>query len=106
MLGKTLDDWEMYSRRVDAWLRADVDTLSTMANETAAASSDVYREIAAEQNAKWAERIREMRATDDVELVSLDIGHLVAPDNVLGRRWKRGELGLLDVTTTNVNEPS
>jgi uncharacterized protein YbaP (TraB family) len=65
MLGKTLDDWEMYSRRVDTWLRADIDTLSTMANETAAAYPDVYREINAQRNVKWVERIREMLANDE-----------------------------------------
>jgi len=61
-----------------------------MANEAAAADSDGYREITAQQNAKWAERIREMLVRDDVEFVSLDIGHLVGPDNVLSRLEAEG----------------
>jgi uncharacterized protein YbaP (TraB family) len=74
----------VYSSRVDTWLRADVDTLSKMANETAAAYPDVYREINA-GNVKWVERIRAMLATDEVEFVTLDIAHLVGPNNVLGQ---------------------
>jgi uncharacterized protein YbaP (TraB family) len=83
MLGKTLDDSDTYSKRVDAWLRAEIDTLSTMANEAAAAHPDIHREINAQQNVEWVERIRQMLANDQVEFVSLDIGHLVGPDNVL-----------------------
>lgn len=85
MLGKTLDDSDMYSKRANAWLRADIDTLSAMANETAAAYPDVYREINAQRNVKWMERIREMLANDEIEFVSLDIGHLVGPNNVLSQ---------------------
>jgi hypothetical protein len=50
MLGEALDDSDTYRKRVDAWLRADIDTLSTMANEAAAAHPDIYREINARQN--------------------------------------------------------
>ena len=49
-------------------------------------------EITAQQNVQWVERIREMLADDDVEFVSLDIGHLVGPDNVLSRLEAAGAL--------------
>lgn len=83
MFGKTLDDSDMYVRRADAWLRADIDTLSTVANETASAYPEVHREINAERNGKGVGRIREMLTTDEVEFVSVDIDYLVGPDNVL-----------------------
>ena len=56
MFGKTLEDSDMYTRRVNAWLAADVDTLAAMADESAAAYPEAYRAVNAERNAHWAER--------------------------------------------------
>jgi hypothetical protein len=36
---------EMYGQRENVWLRGDVDSLSAMANETAAAYPEVHREM-------------------------------------------------------------
>ena len=85
MLGKALDDSESYSSRLDAWLRGDIDFLSGMADEIATDYPDAHRRVNVERNSQWVARIREMLAVGNVQFVSIGIGHLVGPDNVLSQ---------------------
>src|SRR5688500_5778395 len=65
MLSKVLDDSESYRDRLDAWLRGDVDALSSFAAATAMAYPDAHREVNVERNSRWVPRIRTMLADID-----------------------------------------
>jgi uncharacterized protein YbaP (TraB family) len=83
MLGKALDDSESYAARLKAWLRSDLDSLSTIADATASDYPDAHREVNGERNTRWVSRIRTMLADPDTEFVAVGVGHLVGPDNLL-----------------------
>jgi uncharacterized protein YbaP (TraB family) len=85
MLRRALDDSESYGRRLDAWLRGDVDALSVIAEATAIAYPDAHRVVNVERSSRWATRIRAMLADGDTEFVAVGVGHLVGPDNLLGQ---------------------
>jgi uncharacterized protein YbaP (TraB family) len=83
MVVKALDDSETYGARLDAWLRGDLGVLSNMASATAIDYPDAYREVNVERNMRWVARIRTMLGDANTEFVSIGIGHLVGPDNLV-----------------------
>ncbi len=90
MLGKALDDAESYGDRLDAWTRGDIEALSRIAEATAAAYPVAHREVNVERNSRWVGRIRAMLADGGTELVSIGVGHLVGPDNLLTQLERAG----------------
>lgn len=85
MLGKALDDAESYGVRLDAWVRGDIEALSRLAEATAAGYPDAHREVNVKRNSRWVGRIRAMLADGGTEFVSIGVGHLVGPDNLLSQ---------------------
>jgi uncharacterized protein YbaP (TraB family) len=90
MLSRSLNDSDIHSARLDAWLRGDVDALTRLADATALRYPDAHRVVNVERSSGWVGRISMMLGDGDTEFVAVGIGHLVGSDNLLSQLRARG----------------